>query len=126
MGWAEHPSNLTENDLEVGFEPTTSQLTCASRVSCVCVCPQAPQKGQPAAGAVAGEQPATGCERGRPLGPGLQVHLLLLPALREELLRDSRLQVANETLNEAPNEGSPPSPCGETGWTFKWIPPGWG
>ncbi|CAN0018170.1 unnamed protein product [Bubo scandiacus] len=51
-----------------------------------------PKKGQPAAGAVAGEQPAAGRERGGPLGPGLQVHLLLLPALREELLRDSRLQ----------------------------------
>lgn len=48
MGWAEHPSNLTENDLEVGFEPTTSQLTCASRVSCVCVCvPRLPKKDNP-------------------------------------------------------------------------------
>lgn len=49
--------------------------------------PQASQEGQPEAGFVAGQLPATGPERAGPVGPGVRVHLLLLQALRGELLR---------------------------------------
>lgn len=48
--------------------------------------PQASQEGQPEAGFVAGQLPAPGPQRAGPVGPGVRVHLLLLQALRGELL----------------------------------------